>query len=266
MPSKKKVDKRPQDEKSDIDHPPSKTLHSDTDSARQAQVQVWLKQLKLWVRFARLANISDGADTTETEDTSVDHLPQVTMGRLDGFSPELRQTAGEIVRAVERDPAVLPIELRQLYGFPPADTEVLEYLLLPKEMDECQTAILCFLKTLYDELASLIEQKGGKQEYADMADWFRGYMATWTHMKEPSSTRRQFFKSVVEKSKQMWQEMNQSPHLSARERSCKSRMIDSFEKFSARLQPDKSSRKIAAPGIGLRIGPPTQYCAGFRAI
>ncbi|EJU02226.1 hypothetical protein DACRYDRAFT_115969 [Dacryopinax primogenitus] len=138
-------------------------------------------------------------------------------------------------------------------GFPPSDSDVLAYFQSPRTMEDCQTAILCFLKTLYDNLADMLKkqtEKMEKRKHAEIAHWFRGYLGSWDQMGAPSQERKRFFESVVNGANNMLQAQGAmpdptftggrdaaglSPRLPATDLSYQSQMIRSFQTLSELL-------------------------------
>ncbi|EJU02265.1 hypothetical protein DACRYDRAFT_115996 [Dacryopinax primogenitus] len=348
--------KHPRDEDSEMDN--SKRLRGDLDSVRETYVKRWMRSHSSWTRNLRhLDVVEEGDEKTELEQELVDELTLSMIEEGNEISAALRNLALEIVRAVERDLAVLPIELGKLYdaihpprvadtrkrstmhlvsvraqekatvkswaseyegngvdlfhkhiahccelsgagsslygksfvivnssgmgksrmvdessktlftvlfvlrdargGFPPPDSNVLAYFQRTRTVNECETAMICFLKTLYDELITLLkdrQEEAGTQKHAELAYWFRGYLATWTHMYDPSPARVDFFTRVVKKAEEMQdiRATHASPpekdgdrilssEVSTKERSRKSEMIDSFSTLSALLEHDPKS-------------------------
>ncbi|EJU02213.1 hypothetical protein DACRYDRAFT_107146 [Dacryopinax primogenitus] len=144
-------------------------------------------------------------------------------------------------------------------GFPPPDSDVLEYFLSSTRKNNCQTAIICFLATLYDQLAKLLQgrqEEVGPQNHAEIARWFRAYIVTWSDMYKPSPQRIAFFQRVVKNAETMVQralgmngsrreegrDRNQPPSLSDKDEWCKSLMINSFKMLSRLLRHDETSR------------------------
>ncbi|EJU02253.1 hypothetical protein DACRYDRAFT_115988 [Dacryopinax primogenitus] len=334
--------KHARDEDSDMDY--SKRLRGDFNSERDAQVKLWARQQGVWAALVQmLKDVKEGHAKTEMERLHADQLLLSTAGQEE-FSPELRQIGLEIIRAVQRDPAVLRIELGRLYdaiyparvatalrgstmhlvssraqeeatlkawsseyegngvdlfhkhdthccelfraesslfgnsfvvvnssgmgksrmvdessktlftvlfvlrdvrgGFPPPDSDVLAYFQRTRTADECEIAIICFLKTLYDELTKLLkdrQEEVGTQKHAEIANWFRGYMGTWTHMYQPNPARMQAIRATHVSPPQGDGQRTQSPELSTKDRSRKSEMLDSFSTLSTLLQHDAKS-------------------------
>ncbi|EJU02266.1 hypothetical protein DACRYDRAFT_115997 [Dacryopinax primogenitus] len=341
--------KRPWNEESNVHNLPSKILRTDVDSELETrQVIRWMHSRSSWIRNVGWLNkVQEGDEKTELEQELRNELLSSIIEEGEEISAALQQLALEIVRAVQRDPAVLATELGKFYdtirppkvadarkesmmrvvsaraqaeatikswtsdyegdavrrfqshlrtaafmgaaasnlyaksfvvanssgmgktrmidessktlftilfvlsdasgGFPPADNDVLTYFLFPRKLKDCHTAIMCFLQILFDELAEVLrhgQERLGTAKHAELANWFRGYMATWTHISEPSPTRVEFFRRVVKKSElatelalkeegSTWKTQgNQSPRLSTRDNTCKSDMIASFQNLS----------------------------------
>ncbi|EJU02201.1 hypothetical protein DACRYDRAFT_107137 [Dacryopinax primogenitus] len=105
----------PRDEDGNVDHPHSKRLRGALNPERETQVKEWMRRHRAWVNFVQQLNEKEeGVQKAEMEQNCVDKL-LISVTEQEESLPALQQIGLEVVKAGQRDLAVLAIELGKLY-------------------------------------------------------------------------------------------------------------------------------------------------------